>query len=562
MNNPSSTTRWDIDDVVHRAREGEAAWAQVSLPQRIAMLDQIRVDTGTHAQAWVDIAARIKGLPADSPLVGEEWISGPWALATYVEALAATLRSLEAKVNPLAHVAAHRAPGGRLALQVFPLHGMEKLLLHGFRAEVWTLPGVTKADLEQSAGLAQLDPTSTSGVGLVLGAGNITSIAPLDVLYELFARNRSVILKLNPVLGDLRPVFEDIFAPFISLGVVCVISGDAALGSMLVENPGIDSIHITGSKSSFDAITASLSDSAQSDKPVTSELGGVSPVIVVPGKWSRADIRFQAEHVATQRLHNSGSNCIASQVIIISSDWDQKDDFLRELHAAYHEAPARLNWYPGGASRVAAARTDHDGYEMAESESRVLVKIHDTDDPTTASFHTEYFSPVLSVVQLPGAGASFLDSAVDFSNSRLHGTLGANIIAKPETIKGLGSRLDEAIADLHYGCVGVNCWTGLGFLVARATWGAFPPGPGEEVISGNGVVHNALLIDGVERTVVYGPFRPLSRSLINFEWAISPKPPWFVHNRTAASTGRHLTVLATTRNKLMLVPIFYSALRG
>lgn len=48
-------------------------------------------------------------------------------------------------------------------------------------------------------------------------------------------------------------------------------------------------------------------------KTITSELGGVAPVIEIPGEWSAADLRFQARHVATQRLHNAGSNCIAGR---------------------------------------------------------------------------------------------------------------------------------------------------------------------------------------------------------------------------------------------------------
>jgi aldehyde dehydrogenase (NAD(P)+) len=38
------------------------------------------------------------------------------------------------------------------------------------------------------------------------------------------------------------------------------------------------------------------------DKPATSELGGVSPTIVLPGGWSEADLRYQAEHIAPQKL--------------------------------------------------------------------------------------------------------------------------------------------------------------------------------------------------------------------------------------------------------------------
>src|SRR5205807_1940633 len=96
----------------------------------------------------------------------------------------------------------------------------------------------------------------------------------------------------------------------------------------------------------------------------------------------------------------------------------------------------------------------------------------------------------------------------------------------------LGRTFDESIAELRYGTVAVNAWTGLGYLTPRATWGAFPGHPLTDIQSGRGVVHNALLLDGTERTVVRGPFRPL------------PKPPWFVNNRTAAVTGRRLTAFA------------------
>ena len=64
------------------------------------------------------------------------------------------------------------------------------------------------------------------------------------------------------------------------------------------------------------APTSALADADQ----LQVRLGGVSPTIVIPGKWSAADLRFQAEHVATQKRHNNGFNCIASQVLIISSE--------------------------------------------------------------------------------------------------------------------------------------------------------------------------------------------------------------------------------------------------
>jgi aldehyde dehydrogenase (NAD(P)+) len=75
-------------------------------------------------------------------------------------------------------------------------------------------------------------------------------------------------------------------------------------------------------------------------------------------------------------------------------------------------------------------------------------------------------------------------------------------------------------------------------------------------------VHNALLIGDTERTVVRGPFRPSPRSLLKGEMSIAPKPPWFVTNRTAATTGRLLAHFTAAPSWRKLPALFASALRG
>ena len=80
--------------------------------------------------------------------------------------------------------------------------------------------------------------------------------------------------------------------------------------------------------------------------------------------------------------------------------------------------------------------------------------------------------------------------------------------------------------------------------------------------SGIGIVHNAFLLDKAERTVVRGPFRPSHRAPGAGEFTLSPKPPWFVTNRTQATTGRRLTRFAAHPGWGKLPGIFASALRG
>ncbi|MFI7020550.1 hypothetical protein [Streptomyces sp. NPDC050164] len=142
-------------------------------------------------------------------------------------------------------------------------------------------------------------------------AGNITSVPILDVLYELYAHNRVVALKLNPVTDGLLDVFNRVLAPLIDLGrsgssPVAPTSG----GTWCTTRRS--TVHMTGSAAIHDAIVSGTGTEGAGrkkagtpllDKPATSELGGVSsPTIVLPGGWSEADLRYQAEHISPQKL--------------------------------------------------------------------------------------------------------------------------------------------------------------------------------------------------------------------------------------------------------------------
>lgn len=560
-----------VDSALVDLSEGEKNWGRLTLAERRALLERVHALTTAHAQEWVSAASSIKGLDASSSLVGEEWLSGPYSFLNGLGTVAHTLAALEAGTSPLAGATFGTAPGGRTTVSVLPLNIFERLLLNGFTAEVWLKPGIDRATAQRTAGLAQLDPTRTAGIGVVLGAGNITSIAPLDALYELIAFNRVVALKLNPIMDPLLPVFEKILAPLVDIGALRLLTGGADVGTYLVQHASVDHVHMTGSAITHDAIvfgpgSDGAARKAANDpiltKEISSELGGVSPTIVLPGEWSRADIEFQAEHIATQRLHNSGYNCVASQVVVLSSEWKQRDEFVAALRAALDRAPARAPYYPGSDKRVSDATATYPSAErLGERGGRVLIT--DLNPGEYAPLlQTEYFAPVMGVIELPYSGAAFAAKAVQAANEEFTGTLGINIIGTPGTIKGLGEKFDTMLADLRYGTIAVNAWTAIGFLTAAATWGAFPGHTVDDVQSGIGIVHNALLIDGAERTVVRGPFRPLPRSLINGELSISPKPPWFVTNKTAASTGKLLTAFAGAPSWSKLPAIFASALRG
>ncbi len=548
-------------------RHGEQAWGRMSLPKRITMLRELSDSVHLAAEHWVRVAAQIKGLDDASEYLGEEWISGPYAVLTGIRTLRTTVAAIARGESPIEHARFGSAPGGRVTVPALPHTALDGILFHGFRADVWLEPGVSVTEAAAAAGLGQLTPTETAGIGLVLGAGNITSIPPLDVLSELFAHNRVVVLKLNPVMDALLPVYLAAFSPLIARGLLRIVAGSGEVGGYLAHHSAVSHVHITGSAATHDAIVWGVGEDAAARRaagdpllktPITSELGGVAPIIVVPGRWSAADLRYQAEHVATQRLHNGGYNCIAGQVVVVSRDWPQRDRFIDEVRAAIARTPSRTPWYPGSTERSAAASAR---YPVAENvDGRLLIEVG--MDDTTSMLQTEYFSPVLGVIDLPGTGQRFLDTAVDAANEDFAGTLGANILIAPTTLAELGIGFEHAIERLRYGTIAVNAWTGVGFLTAAAPWGAYPGHSLDDVQSGIGVVHNALLLDRVERTVVRGPFRPFPRSVLHGEFTLFPKPPWFVTARGAALTGRRLVDFAARPSWFGLPAVFAAAFRA
>ncbi|MEV7799096.1 aldehyde dehydrogenase family protein [Microbacterium foliorum] len=561
-----------LDTAIHDLQAGARTWSSLTLAQRVTLLRAVRSSVAAGAEDWAHTAAASKGLDDRHPLRGEEWLSGPYSVLGALDAYIETLSRLANGTNPLDGITIDRAPGGRTRVHAFPLTGIDRFLLSGYTGEVWLEPGVTPNGARAAAGLAQRTPSDSGGVGLVLGAGNITSIPVLDVFYELLAHNRTALLKVNPTQDSLVPIYKRALAPLIGPGLLRITRGGPEVGAYLTGHPDLAHVHVTGSDATFNAIVWGTGAAATRrrrenrpllKKPITAELGGVSPIIVVPGEWTEADLTYQAEHVATMRLQNSGHNCIAGQVVIMSSDWAQADDFRAALRRAYANAPERPIWYPGAPSRMHLAT---DAYPDAlVLGDRLLVEISENDD-ATALQSTEYFAPVLGVVSVPGTGQEFLDGAVAYANERLQGTLGANLLIDPSTEKMLGAGFDRSIAALRYGSIAINGWTAFGFITPTLTWGGFPGSTIADVGSGIGIVHNALLLDRVERSVIRGPFRPFPRSLpiVNGggRFSILPKPPWFVSSRTGAAVSEGLTRFRANGGTIGLLKTLTAALRA
>ncbi|NIA24951.1 MAG: aldehyde dehydrogenase family protein [Gammaproteobacteria bacterium] len=562
-----------IDGALRVLAENKQRWARLPVREKIGYLDTLRVRTNDAAADWVAAALSAKGLNPESPVAGEEWTSGPYALLGWLNAARATLSAVEQGRSPLEGIKAWARPDGQVVVRVYPTDVWERLLLNTYTADVWMDPSVTLESLPGTVATFYREPDPEGGVSLILGAGNIASIPPLDLVYKLFAEGHVGMVKTNPVNEYLVPIFERIFTPLIDEGFIRFVYGGAPEGAYLTSHDLVDDVHITGSARTHDAIVfGSGAEGAQRKaerrplltKPVTSELGGVSPTIVVPGPWTDADFTFQAEHLASQKLHNDGFNCIASQVLVLPSGWSGTDKLTSALRKTLAEVEERPAYYPGSDDRQNAAISHYPAAEqLGTGAARTLIVGVDPSDADAYCFNEEFFAPVYATTMLPESDpGAFLRAAVEFSNETLVGTLGANILIHPKTAKEYGPQLEAAVADLRYGTVAVNTWTGVGFLLGRAPWGAYAGATIDDVQSGIGFVHNALLLDKPQKTVVRGPFQPFPRAITQGQFHMAPRPPWFVTNKTAHIVGERLTRYAADGKIWRLPGIFAAALRG
>jgi hypothetical protein len=438
------------------------------------------------------------------------------------------------------------------------------MLYLGMRGDVWIQPDkpASRARGYLSGGDQDNDGSSCT---LVLGAGNVSSIGPLDALTMLVVENRVALLKLNPVLDYLEPLISQAFAPLIEAGFMGVVRGDAEAGTLLSRHPLVDRVHLTGSKRTFDAMVwgqtseerrrRRQADDPILSKPVTAELGCVTPVIVVPGPWSEDDLAFHARHVAGMVSNNASFNCVAGKVLILPAEWPLADAFLGRVSDELARTPGRRAYYPGAAERYEQFLRRYPGARaVGPSGEGVVPWTVIPDVPAGAGEYAlseEAFCGILAAVRLGGADPEeFLDRAVAFANDAIDGTLSCVVLIHPQTRRTHGEALERAITNLRYGGIGVNVWSGVLFAIGVTSWGAYPGHTPRDAGSGIGVVHNSLMFDYPEKSVIRAPFRM---------W---PTPLWFPDHRNLAEVGRHLTAFERQPSWARLPAILSAAIRG
>lgn len=573
---PAPSTAAEIDRAVEELGGAARGFARMPAKEKADLLESCLPLLLATAREQVAMACAAKGIDPASPTSGEEWIAGPYPTVSNVRQLVEGLREIADFGRPLLPQGAIVArDDGRVFARVIPQRGVEGMLMRGSSADVYMKEGTTRDHVteRQAAFYKQQEPEG--GVSLVLGAGNVSSIGPMDALYKLFVEGKVVLLKTSPVNSYLTDFVLRGFAPLVERGLLRLVHGGPEEATYMLQHAGVADVHITGSNETHDTIVwgppGAERDLRRAEgrplfqKPITSELGNVSPVVVLPFLYDKDELWFQARSVASQVTNNASFNCNAAKMLVLPRGWAQRDVFLGMLEKALGAVPPRPAYYPGAAERwqrltagregvrtigdVDAARVDG----VAAPLPWTVIRDVDAGAADEPLFRVEPFCSILSVVNLGSDDPlEMIEAATAFCNDRLWGTLNAMLVAHPLLLEDetVGKAIDAAVLALRYGTVSINHWPAIGYASAVAPWGGHPSATLADAQSGLGFVHNSAMLADIEKVVLRGPVRAF------------PRPPYFADRKNTPLFGERLTEMAADPTWQRAWSVGAAAIRG
>jgi aldehyde dehydrogenase (NAD(P)+) len=119
--------------------------------------------------------------------------------------------------------------------------------------------------------------------------------------------------------------------------------------------------------------------------------------------------------------------------------------------------------------------------------------------------------------------------------------------SRAEGDPALEAALSRAVEELRYGTVAVNYWPAIGYGTGTPPWGGHPSATLQDAQSGIGFVHNALMLEHVQKVVLRGPLRSF------------PKQFYSATHRQVEQVARGLFDFESTGQ---LLPLLRTSLHG
>jgi len=505
-----------------RLTAGSTTWVGRAAGTRAALALETAQAVAAHADRWIEASLAIKAAAsADTPenrsaIEAEETATGPLATLRLLLATARAWQEIAEHGRPagsqaprIEHPAAGSAgPASFIGVEVLPeskLH--DQAIFQGHRATVRCVNPGGIAAFEATWQEEVTKRPLTGGVAAVLAAGNVTGLGPADAICQIFEHGRAVALKPHPLHAPLEPVYRDAFAPLFAAGLLAIVPGGAETARALTAAAAVTHVHLTGGQAAFDALVwggqpAAAGGQPRLTKPITCELGNVTPWIIVPGRYTAGQLRYQADLAAASIANNTSFNCIATKCLVTCRDWPQREEFLGQVTRRLNSLASRQAWFPGSGAAWAEAT----GRSLPDDGTLPWHLARDVD-PTTERrlLEREWFGPVAAEVALPAADIeAFCGRATDFVGG-LPGSLAASVTI-PETLSPRDRQRAELLVEhLRYGVVAINTWSALAYAMGSVPWGGYPGGTLADPGSGIGRVHDPLMLPLVHNSILRAP---------------------------------------------------------
>jgi len=564
--NPKNSSFEQLDQLLNSLQAGASRFAALSLDDRINLADSMQRGCLGVSKAMVKAECEYKGLPLDTTAEAEAWALGPTFVVRHLRLIKESLQALKDDGNTRIGKVG-RTIDKRLSVNVYPANAIDGILFKDVTIDVHMQSDVTEDKLEAQRAKFYKHPDHAGQVVLILGAGNLSSIPMADVLTKMFNEGKVCILKMNPVNAYMGPYIEEAFSEVIVKGFLAVVYGGVEESQHLTQHDQVDEIHITGSDKTYNNIMWGPEGSEQAErmarntpvltKKIHAELGNVTPVIVVPGPYTEKELAFQTEEVTSAFTMNASYMCCVPVSLVTSNSWDQRDNFLNHMERSISSVPTRKAYYPGASDRWHALVDNREnvtviGTEEGEHMPWALMKglSPNVDEDI---YSNEPFCSVLSETNLNATNTiEFLDKAVDFVNNKLWGTLTANLIVHPKSMKDpkIAEAVERAITRLKYGVVTINGFNGMDFASMTAPWGAHQSSTPTDIQSGTGWVHNSVMLEGIEKAVMRWPITSF------------PRPAWHPSHKTSHKLMRKLTELEQNASWAKVPGVVFTAMKG
>ena len=544
-------TKLDIDRNINTLRVNSKEFSTIDNSKLISMLEESIKNIKDVAYYWATVSAENKGV-SNTVAEGEEWLGGPFATVFGIQYYIDTLKDLNKPLNE------ELFNNNLNTYKVFPNNFLEKIFFPFISAEIKFNKNIKFSEIEEYRGFAMRYKHDPS-ISLILGAGNVSCIPLLDAIYHLVAKRSVVYIKLSPVNEYLLPVYEKVFNNFISLGFLVITKGTVEESKYMTEHNGIDHIHLTGSDETYENIVygRKLNNKEKklkslkkiNKKSFSSELGNVTPIIIHPGNWSNAELKFQARKIVTAKLNNGGFNCISAQIVLLPDKWKHTDKLMKYIKHYMNKVDDRLSYYPNSLNTLKSLEKDK-SYERLNDESCATphlsreIKAYSKYETSEIWGTSIYFKKITYENDL-----DYAKNVIDYCNNTLWGNLGATVLFKKYNKKANEPVKNLYINNLKYGTVAINEWSAIGFIIPTLPWGGYPGNKDHDIQSGQDFVHNSMFFESPLNGIVYSKFR--MSNIID--------PLWFVTNKKGKKVFKNLTYFQIEKSFVNFIKLAASA---